>query len=82
MVLSAIVAALALMNAVYWEHRLAGYRKDRAWERTTYGLPFESTWASFNRSKFTEDAGRAYVAHIISGVVVILAVATVIRAWW
>jgi hypothetical protein len=81
MLLSAVVATLALMNYIYWTHRLAAYRKDRAWERTTYGLRFESGWGTFNRSNYTDDAGRAYIAFIVSYFALIGAVATVIWAW-
>ena len=82
MVLSAIFVVLALMNAFYWEHRLASYRKDRAWERTDFGLPIESSWGSRDRSRYTADAGRPYVATIVSTIIVYIAVGVVVWAWW
>jgi hypothetical protein len=81
LVLSAIVVVLAIMNFIYWEHRLAAYRKDRQWEHTTYGLPVESRWASFDRSKFTKAATGAYYARIASAIVLYAAIATAIWAW-
>ncbi len=83
MVLSAVFAVLALMNCFYWVHRLASYRKDRAWERTDFGLPIESRgWASWDRTRYTKDAGRAYFATIASVIIVYVALGTVIWAWW
>lgn len=82
MVLSAILAVLALMNSIYWEFRLASYRKDRAWEKTTFGLPIEPNWASFDRSRYTTDAGRAYFARMVSAIVVMTAVVAAIWVWW
>jgi hypothetical protein len=82
MVLSAIVAVLALMNAIYRVHRLASYRKDRSWERTTFGLPIESNWATLNRSNYTADATGAYIATLISAIALIAAMGTAFWAWW
>ncbi len=81
MVLSAIIVVLAIMNFIYWQHRLAAYRNDRQWERTTYGLPFEWSWASFDRSKFTKDASGAYFAHIASVIILYAVIAITIWAW-
>jgi hypothetical protein len=82
MVLSAVFAVLALMNAFVWEGRLASYRKDRAWERTDFGQPIESSWGSLDRSRYTKDAGRAYFARIASAIIIYITLGTVIWAWW
>ncbi len=74
------VVGLAFMNSIFWQDRLAAFRKDRRWERSTFGESFDLNWEVLNRSNYSAEGRTTYLIFVIS--IVVFWAALAVAAYW
>lgn len=71
---------LSFMNCIFWLYRLSAFRKDRRWEGSVFGEPFDLNWEILDLSKYTPAGRPTYAVFIASTIVFWIGVG--VTAYW
>jgi hypothetical protein len=64
-----VVAGLSVMNWVFWLYRLSAFRKDRRWEGSMFGEPFDLGWEVLDPSRYIPAGWKTYAVFLASTII-------------